>query len=265
MENLNIAYIQTDLVWENIDVNLELFSSYFEKILQPVDLIVLPETFNTAFCHNIEQLAEEPDGKTTQFLLTKAKEMQSVIAGSFFVKENDNIYNRLLWAKPNGSYEYYDKKHAFILSEEATIVSGNESRLCTFELKGWKIRPFVCYDLRFPCWTRNSYTDNEFAYDVFLCIANWPEQRTSVWHTLNIARAMENVAYTIAVNRVGIDNYKNSYVGDSMIVDFKGDIISKAEDYKESIEYATLDFEKLEEFRRKFPVHLDWDPFIIEN
>ena len=261
MENLQIAYLQTDLVWEDIDANLEQFSASFSTISQPVDLIVLPETFNTAFCHNIEQLAEQPDGKTTQFLLSKAKEMQSVITGSLFIKENGKIYNRLIWAKPNGTYEYYDKKHAFILSEEAqTVSTGN--KLCTFELKGWKIRPFICYDLRFPCWTRNRFTEEEgFTYDVFLCIANWPGQRASVWHTLSIARAMENVAYVIAVNRVGTDGYNNPYIGDSMAVDFKGEIISKAEDNKASVEYVSLDFDKLSEFRKKFPVHLDWEPF----
>ena len=263
MENINIAYIQTDLAWEDIDTNLSKFEHLLNGIRQPVDLVVLPETFNTAFCKNIKVLAEEVDGKTTQFLIRKAKQLQTVITGSLFIKENGAVYNRMLWVRPDGTYEYYDKKHAFIISEESKVVSSGKG-LRTFELKGWKIRPFICYDLRFPCWMRNRF-DSSFDYDILLCIANWPAQRASVWHTLSLARAMENVAYTVVVNRVGEDGCGNIYLGDSMGIDFKGEIISRAKDNHESIEYISLDYGKLQDFRAKFPVHKDWDNFTLSN
>ncbi len=258
MENLKVAYLQADISWEDIDENLRRFTKRIQIVEEKVDLIVLPETFNTGFSPNIHQLLEPMNGKTMQWMSETAKHKNAVIAGSLLISEDGNPTNRFIWMNPDGSYEYYDKKHLFLLSKEAQILKkGNE--LKTFHLKGWKIRPFICYDVRFPCWNRNRYENGEYAYDFAIFVASWPVQRATAWRTLVPARAVENQAYVLGLNRVGVDGVGDMHIGDSQVIDFLGNVISSVPQGIDSIGIVELNYENLKNFRNNFKVAADWD------
>ena len=257
MEDLKIALIQTTLVWENHSANLELMDKHLAKI-NAADLIVLPEMFTTGFSMEPARLAEKMNGKTMNWLTQKAKEKNAVITGSFIVEENGKYYNRLIWMKPNGSYENYDKRHLFRMAGENNQYHEGFKKLIV-ELKGWKICPLICYDLRFPVWSRN----NQNEYDVLLYTANWPEARNFAWKSLLPARAIENQCYVVAVNRVGMDGKALHYSGDSVVLNFLGKPLTTANAGKEEIIEAILKFEDLEKFRKAFPASLDQDKFEI--
>jgi predicted amidohydrolase len=214
MDFLKITLIQAYLFWENIDKNLQNISLKLAAIREKTDLIILPEMFSTGFTMNAEALAEEMDGKTMQWMKEKAIKFDAVVTGSLIIKENGKYYNRLIWMKPNGTYEVYDKKHLFTLSGEEKVYTAGTKRLIV-ELKGWKIMPAICYDLRFPVWLRN----HDDLYDLLIVVANWPEKRAHHWRTLIPARAVENQSYIIALNRVGHDGNENYYSGDTTCID----------------------------------------------
>ena len=193
-----------------------------------------------------------------------AGQKNAVVCGSLLIRSGTDFSNTLIWMHPDGSYERYDKRHVFSMGGEHERIKAG-SRQLTVELKGWKIRPMVCYDLRFPVWSKNRLLENgEFEYDLAVYIANWPAVRSYPWKQLLIARAIENMAYILGVNRVGHDGPGNYYSGDSMLVDYKGKIVELADEGKEQLFTQVLSMNQLTDFRKKFNVALDWDEFEIQ-
>ena len=256
-KDLKISIIQSDILWENIDGNLLQFEDKINK-LGKTDLIVLPEMFTTAFSMKSSELAETMNGKTINWLREISSGKNCDMVCSFIVKEEGKFYNRLLWMRANGSYETYDKRHLFRMSDEHNHFSQGNKRIVV-DIKGWKICPLICYDLRFPVWSRNNEN-----FDALIYVANWPESRREPWQILLKARAIENQAYVIAVNRIGTDENGTSFAGDSAVINPKGIKISQTEAFQESIEEIELSRKELDDFREKFPVALDADNFIIQ-
>ncbi len=255
MNNLYVSCIQADLVWENIDQNLELFNEKLNQLPNESEIVVLPEMFTTGFSMNSVDLAESMDGKSFHWMKEKARNLHKIIIGSVIIEENNKFYNRCITMFPDGKYYAYDKGHLFRMEKEHEDFTKGESKTI-FKHNGWRICTLICYDLRFPVWSRNN---ND--YDLLIYIASWPESRREVWNTLLKARAIENQSYVIGVNRIGKDGEGISYSGDTVIIDSKGRIIKKAEDYKEEIINANLSLDELNQFREKFPVFLDADKF----
>lgn len=256
MQNLKITTVQSDIYWEDIEANLSMFEQKLFAI-KNTDVIILPEMFTTGFSMNSVKLAEENPSKTITWMLNKAKLKDACIVGSFIYKENNKNYNTLIWAFPNGEYKTYHKRHLFRMANENDFYSFGKERL-TIEYKGWKICPLICYDLRFPIWSRNNEN-----IDLYIYIANWPQARLTAWSKLLQARAIENLAYVTGVNRVGLDGKEIPYSGGSVVIDFKGDVITSHTDNTESILTTELSKEDLINFREKFPAHLDADDFKI--
>ena len=264
MQDLKTAIIQCELLWENVPGNLARFDKIISDIKEAVDIIILPEMFNTAFSMNPAACAEKTDGLSMQWLKEKAKERNCVIVGSILINEGERFYNRLTWMFPDGTYQCYDKKHLFRFSgEHEVFTAGN--KIITPALKGWNFRPFVCYDLRFPVWSMNTYSNEKFGYDCLLYVANWAEKRREAWMKLLVSRAIENQSYVIGVNRVGTDGKGVTFSGDSMVVNPKGEIIIQIPAHKEATEIVTLSFNELQSYRDQFRVALDWDKFTVEG
>lgn len=259
MQDIIITTIQTPLFWEDVQKNLEHFDKKINEIDEPVDIVVLPEMFTTGFTMNPEKLAEEHGGKGLQWMLQKAKANNCVIVGSISVKENNSFFNRLYWAKPDGTCQFYNKRHLFRMGNEHQYYKAGDEKLI-IEYKGWKICPLVCYDLRFPVWSRNQ-KDN--TYDILIYVANWPEVRSYPWKQLLIARAIENQSYVIGVNRIGEDGNQIKHSGDTAIINPRGEIISQTISHQDRVETASLSFNYLQEFRKVFPVMMDGDDFEI--
>ena len=257
MNTLNISLLQADLSWENPQENLSFFSSQIEQINNDVDLIVLPEMFTTGFSMNASELAEEVNGTTVNWMKDIAKTKNSAVVGSVIITEENQYYNRLFFVFPSGEFEYYDKKHTFTLAKEhETYSSGTEKLLV--EYKGWKICPLICYDLRFPVWARNLED-----YDLLLYVASWPEKRISAWDALLKARAIENMSYTIGVNRIGKDGNDYAYVGHSIIVDCLGEALSQEKNEAAEIISVQINKNTQEEVRNKLGFLKDRDKFSI--
>lgn len=216
MNTLTVSLVQADLCWEQPKQNRLLLDRLLAQVDSTSDLILLPEMFTTGFSMNATALAEEMGGPTTQWLQQHAKARQSAIAGSVIIKENGFFYNRLLWVMPDGSVRHYDKRHLFTLAGEEKIYTAGQERLF-IDYRGWKIMPLICYDLRFPVWSRN-----DCEYDLLLYVANFPDKRSYAWRNLLIARAIENQSYTIGLNRVGTDAHGIYYAGNSCVLDFAG-------------------------------------------
>lgn len=257
MSILKITTFQAYLFWENIDKNLENLGLRLSAIREKTDLIVLPEMFSTGFSMNPEKLAEEMSGKTMQWMYAQAQKFECVITGTIIISEAGKFYNRLIWMRPDGSFEKYDKRHLFgFAGEDKHYTAGNKKLFV--ELNGWKICPVICYDLRFPVWLRNTNND----YDMLLVLANWPERRSLHWRTLIPARAVENQAYVVAVNRVGHDGNEIYHSGDSMCIDPNGKVIYyKPND--EDLYTFPINLEEVEKSRRNFPFLQDGDDFKI--
>ena len=226
-------------------------------ISEATDLIILPEMFNSGFTMNVAKVAEPMNLTTTRWLKQMAAQTGAVITGSFIVKEGGNYYNRLLWVEPNGEIETYDKRHLFRMAKENDVFSGGEKKLIK-SIKGWKICPLICYDLRFPVWSRNINLD----YDLLIYVANWPKVRMYPWDSLLVARAIENQSYVVGVNRVGEDGNSVPHSGNSTVIDFAGKVLAKEID-KEIILHYTLEKSPLDEFRQRFPAYLDADGFVL--
>ncbi len=255
-DKLNLTIVQSDLVWENVDANLEMFSKKLAPITN-TDIIVLPEMFNTGFSMNSKKLAETIDGKSVKWLKTKSNEKNAVIVASLIIKESNNYYNRLLWVNPDGTYKYYNKRHLFRMANEHNYYNAGSDEII-INYKGWRIKPLICYDLRFPVWSRNK---ND--YDLLIYIANWPEKRAEPWKILLKARAIENQAYVVGVNRVGTDGNNVIFSGDSAVIDAYGKVISKTKAHNDTFETISISLSELNKFRKKFPVGLDADNFNI--
>ena len=256
-QNLKTALLQANLEWEQIERNRQNFQQKIRAISEDVDLIVLPEMFTTGFSMNAAELAEPHQGPSFQWMQKMASEKDAAVTGSIITSENDLYYNRLYFVFPDGSSEKYDKRHTFTLAKEhETYASGNEKLIVEF--KGWKICPLVCYDLRFPVWSRNTED-----YDVLLFVANWPAARVAAWDILLKARAIENLSYCIGVNRVGRDGKDLHYLGHSAVYDVLGKKISREFEEKEFTEIVTLDKSHLSETRKQLRFLLDRDRFTI--
>ncbi len=246
MQDINVTLIQTALHWEDAPANRAHFSELLAGI-QPgsTDLILLPEMFPTGFSMKPKQLAETMDGPSIQWLHVQAAKLGAVITGSLIIKEGDKYYNRLIWMRPDGTYAQYDKRHLFSYAGEDKHYTAGKERLI-LELKGWRICPLVCYDLRFPVWSRNRKQ-----YDLLLYVANWPERRSYPWKQLLIARAIENQCYVAAVNRIGADGNHINHSGDSALIDPLGEVLfTKA--HEPVVQTFTLSQAHLTEVREKF-------------
>lgn len=263
MSDLTVAILQSDLHWENVDANLAMFEEKIWSISEPVDLIVLPEMFNTGFSMTPEKLAEVPGLKTHKWLLQMASQKKALVGGSYIVKEGTDYFNRFFMAFPDGTYQTYDKRHLFSLAKEEMFFKGGTERLI-FEYKAWKICPLVCYDLRFPAWAKNRFdeTQQTFDYDLLIYVASWPKPRIAAWDTLLKARAIENQAYTLGCNRIGEDGNGYAYVGHSGIYDYLGEQLDFIQD-QEGIIIQKLNQSAQNEFRTKFPFVADSDQFSI--
>ncbi len=257
MQDLNITPVQTALHWGDAEANLRHFDRLLEKI-SGSDLIILPEMFNTGFITEPAPVAETMDGQTMRWLRDKAASLGTAITGSLIIHEEGNYYNRLIFMLPDGSFHQYDKRHLFSMAGEHHRFAAGMKKL-VIRYKDWNIMLLVCYDLRFPVWSKNSYHDGNYAYDLLIYIANWPEVRSHAWKSLLPARAIENITYLAAVNRVGIDGRGLSHSGDSAVIDPKGRLISHFEPHQEAIQTITLSKKELTDFRIAFNVGADWD------
>jgi omega-amidase len=253
MQDLRVTLVQTELAWEDCPANLTMFDRKIDAIEEKTDLIVLPEMFTTGFSMNAASLAQNMDGVAVEWLLRKAANRNVDMVASLIIGQGDRYFNRLVWAKPNGQLFHYDKRHLFRMAGEEKVYSPGTENI-TVELKGWKIRPFVCYDLRFPVWTRNVGK----AYDVSIFIANWPEKRVAHWKTLLEARAIENQAYVVGVNCVGRDGREISYSGDSSVISPGGDTLFR-KSHGECVHTILLSWESLNNYRDTFPAWMDAD------
>jgi omega-amidase len=258
MQDLKITLVQTDLVWENIPANLERFDEIVNGISERTDLILLPEMFSTGFSMAAAQHAEEMDGSAVRWIKEKAVAKGVDLAGSLMIRENDLFYNRFIWARPDGEILTYDKRHLFRMAGEEKIYSSGD-KLLTVTLKEWRIRPFICYDLRFPVWTRN-YGLN---YDIALFVANWPEKRSAHWQKLLVARAIENQCFVVGVNRVGKDGHGFDFSGDSAVIDPMGiDILTIR--YTPCVYTVNLSAKTLFAYRKEFPAWMDADAALVD-
>lgn len=262
MSDLTVSLIQANLHWEDIPANLAMFDQKIDSIKERTEVIVLPEMFSTGFSMQSSRLAETMDGSAVQWMKKKAKEKNVIITGSLIIEDNGEYYNRLIWMLPNGTYGTYNKRHLFAFADEHNHYKAGDKRLIA-QVKGWKICLTVCYDLRFPVWSRNTLQDNGApAYDVLINVANWPERRSTPWRALLQARAIENQSYVIGLNRVGNDGNNIYHSGDSSLIDPVGEIIyHKAHD--EDVFTYTLSRAHLDELRAKFPFMKDADQFMI--
>ncbi|MFL5730904.1 MAG: amidohydrolase [Cytophagaceae bacterium] len=257
MQDLKVSLIQSALHWESPDANLAMFEEKIWSIREKTDLIVLPEMFTTGFTMNAAAVSEPMNYKACKWIKQQAEQTKAVVTGSVIIKEEGKFFNRLLWAEPDGSLFYYDKRHLFRMAEEHQTYSAGDRKLIR-EVKGWKIFPLICYDLRFPVWSRNVSN----AYDLILYVANWPQARSSAWKALLKARAIENLSYCIGVNRIKEDGKGIYYSGDSMIINYKGEELFNAAD-QEAVHTMSLNYEELKAFREKFPADMDADKFEI--
>lgn len=264
---LAIAAIQTNLFWEDKEQNLHMFTEKIRAFTEPVDVFILPEMFATGFSMRAEVLAEQNGGPIFQWMKSQAMTRNVAITGSVIVEDGGKYFNRLYWVNPDGTYHVYDKRHLFRMAGEDRYYAGGTHRIIV-EYKGWKICPMVCYDLRFPVWSRNRYRHAdgkmECEYDLLIYVANWPERRSHAWKTLLQARAIENLTYVVGVNRVGNDANFIYHSGDSGVYNYKGEIVTTGIISAEEIVYAQLSMQDLMDFRKAFPAGLDADHFVIQ-
>jgi omega-amidase len=295
MSSLTITTIQPDLQWEDKPANLRRLEEKIDGIDVYTELVILPEMFSTGFSMRPEAFAEHMDGPTIGWMRSVAARKKIILTGSLIIEEEGNYYNRLIWMLPTGQHGCYDKRHRFAYAGENDHYTAGQKRLVA-SVKGWKVLLLVCYDLRFPVWSRqqpasnygeiavikpNSPTDTPstpaspakasakapstptLEYDLIIYVANWPERRSHAWKTLLQARAIENQSYVIGVNRVGEDGNKIAHAGDSMIIDPLGEALYHAKP-TEDVFTLTLNKEHLETVRQRFPFWRDADDFYIE-
>ena len=252
--NLKISCIQNDVIARDPEANRRHLDEML-KTVENTDIIVFPETFTTGFPADPNEFAEEIGGTTMQWMEKIAREKNCAVCGTIILK-NNGFYNSFIWMEPDGKYYLYNKRHLFTMGGEIGLNRGEER--ITIEYKGWRIRPFVCYDMRFPVWNRNSFKDGKYEYDLAIFTAEWPEKKSEVWNTLLRARAIENQAYIVGVNRVGIDDSDIKYRGESMILNMKGRVVAQASE-GECVVNGEVNMEDLTAFRNYFIVANDWD------
>lgn len=258
MSTLNVTIVQADLLWHDAAGNRQQFTSTISDLQDETDLIVLPEMFTTGFSMDAPELAETMNGESVAWMKEMAAISNASVCGSVIITEDQQYFNRFISASPDGDLVCYDKRHLFRLADEQKHYAAG-SELVTLEINGWRVRPMVCYDLRFPAWSRNGNS-----YDLLLYVANWPDRRHQAWETLLRARAIENLSYVAGVNRTGNDGNDIPYKGGSSIIDYLGADLANLGD-REGTATAELDLEKLTEFRDRFAFHKDADNFTIED
>lgn len=255
---MKIALIQYAPIWENIDINIQTLTAKINQLESAVDLVVLPEMFSTGFSMNPESIAETENGKAVQWMIHVAQSKQIAITGSLIILENENYYNRLFFVFPDGSYQTYNKKHLFSLAGEEKVYKPGDDKLIV-NYKGWNICALICYDLRFPVYSR--IVDN--AYDLLLYVASWPDQRIYAWNSLLKARAIENMSFVIGVNRSGEDAFKNNYSGCSQAIDYMGNFMQEPM-IDDAVKIIEIQKEGLDKARSKFGFLNDADQFTID-
>lgn len=275
---MHLTLIQPELYWHDPVANRAMLEERIFTLPEQTDLIVLPEMFTTGFTMDASAVAEPMNLTTFRWIKQMAAQTGAVVTGSYVVREGSAFYNRLIWMQPDGEFDVYDKRHLFRMAGEDTIYTAGTRRIVK-EWKGWRICPLICYDLRFPVWSRNvptvawqsglnpsstSEINPAFAYDLLLYVANWPAPRRNAWNVLLQARAIENLSYVVGVNRVGEDDNQNAYTGDSAVIDFKGDVLFRQSD-TEVVHQQTLSLDELRAFRTKFPANLDADSFTLSH
>ncbi|MFM1876333.1 MAG: hypothetical protein RL266_2070 [Bacteroidota bacterium] len=268
MSDLRVTVCQQPLVWEDKAANLHFWEEKLRPLKGQTDLIVLPEMFTTGFSMNVHQMAESMDGPTVAWIRDRSTELGATITGSAIIREEcttggsgGKFYNRMLWANPDRSFTWYDKRHRFSFAEEDKFFTAGNQRVLIDGPKDWRVMPQVCYDLRFPVFSRNLRSDR---YDVLVYVANWPAVRSSAWRSLLIARAHENQCYVIGVNRVGTDGKGIEYDGSSLVVSPKGEILLSFAEGEEAIETVSLSRVELDDFRSKFRPLDDADEFELK-
>ena len=261
MQDLRITPIQAPLVWEDRAANLSYFTERLAPLAGQTDLVILPEMFTTGFTMNPGPHAEDMAGPTMEWLAQTAARLRAAIAGSLIIRENGRHYNRFVFMRSSGEYDTYDKRYPFTLSGEHEHYARGDKRV-VIDYRGWRIRPLICYDLRFPVWSANAA---ENPYDLLIYVASWPNKRAYDWRTLLRARAIENQAYVVGVNRLGTDAYGLTYAGDSCVIDPgpDRDWLDLASD--EEIKTASLSYDRLMALRRQLPFLQDGDPFHVDH
>lgn len=262
-DKLHIALLQSDIYWHQTDANLGALEEKIWSIHDAVDLVVLPEMFTTGFTMASQKMSEVMNSKTFRWMKQQAAQTKAVVTGSYIVRDGQQHFNRLIWMRPDGTFDLYDKKHLFRMAGEDERFSPGNKKLIT-ELKGWKICPLICYDLRFPIWCKNIYDQNSghLQYDILLFVANWPQPRIAAWNSLLRARAIENHCYSVGVNRVGKDGHDVPYNGHSAVYDPKGnEMLLMGSD--EQVSIVSIESAPLLRYREKFPAYLDEEGFSI--
>lgn len=258
MPDLKVALVQSQQFWEDKTKNFDHFERHLSVLNEPVDLIVLPEMFNTAFSMSAERIAESMQGPSIAWLKKMASSQQCALVASLVIKENDCYFNRMVVVDRGGILAHYDKRHLFRMADEHHSYTPGNDRVI-LQLNGWDILLQVCYDLRFPVFSRNKTIGNRTEYDAALYIANWPEKRSDIWSTLLRARAIENQCYVMGVNRVGIDGNGITYSGDSQLIDPWGNVNFQFAKNQEAVKILTLHKETIEHIREAFPAFKDAD------
>jgi omega-amidase len=260
LTHLRVTLAQVDLVWHDREANLRRLEGLLRPLRGQTDLIVLPEMFTTGFTMAAEEVAEPADGPSVAWMRALAAEIGAAVTGSVVTRERGCYFNRLIWMPSDGRPTFYDKRHLFRMAREHEHYSAGEQRVIV-ELGGWKVCPLVCYDLRFPVWSRNRIGTGQ-GYDLLVYVANWPERRRTAWQSLLRARAIENLSCCVGVNRVGRDANDIAYVGDSVALDHVGQSLL-TDAGGEWVRTVTLDRDALQSFRERFPAHLDADDFTL--
>ncbi|HEY4528730.1 MAG TPA: amidohydrolase [Luteimonas sp.] len=264
MDNLRISLVQGDTLWHDPAGNREYYGGLIAPLRGITDLVLLPETFTSGFSNDAIDAAEDMDGPTVRWMREQAAALGAVVSGSVQLRDGDAVYNRMLWMRPDGTHAQYDKRHLFTYAGEHERYAPGRERLVV-ELRGWRINPLVCYDLRFPVFARNTLdADGRPAFDLQLYVANWPAARAYAWKTLLRARAIENVCYVAGLNRVGRDGNGLVYCGDSAVIDFLGTPLSECTD-EEVVVTTTLLAAELAGFRERFPALGDGDAFTLSD
>lgn len=256
MQDLKVAALQTQLYWHDASQNRAMFDEQLAAVASDTDIVVLPEMFSTGFTQQPELCAEPMSGPTVAWMKAQAASYDFALTGSVVIEEGGQYYNRLIWMQPDGEYHTYDKRHLFRMAGEHHHYAAGTAKLVV-EYKGWRICPLICYDLRFPVWIRN-----QEQYDLLIFVANWPKPRRFAWSTLLRARAIENIAYAVGVNRVGVDGNEIAYPGESAILNYVGDTLAGSSDEPQLLE-AVLESGPLKKFRDRFPFFEDADEFKV--
>ncbi len=253
MQHLKVSLLQSPIIWKSPAANREAFSRLINLCGKEADLIILPEAFSTGFVMD-GTIAERMDGETVKWMLQQAKNHQAVICGSLLMEDSGNLYNRFMWVEPDGKLIHYDKKHLFSLAKEEKYFTAGKERVL-IDYKGWRIRPLICYDLRFPVWSRNN--DDT---DLMIYVANWPQKRVYAWQQLLIARAIENQCFVLGVNRTGQEPNGVLYSGESAIIDPMGMVIDSSNEGLQIISQS-IEISQRVKIREKIDFQKDRDRF----